>query len=229
MTLMKNKKAIFLAVATCFLVIVTVIILLNGLNKKTYEVTFYSDTGVVLKIDTVKKHSSATPPNSPKITYGKVFKSWDIDFSDVTKDLDVHPVCEETKEKMNVIVVQSLYSAKENTITVPIQLCGNVCAAGLDITIHYDKDSLKLQSVTEDGSVIYNDSTPGIVNLNYVSAVNTTADVDLCNLQFLTGSNEGEFPLTIEVKSIYAFEDGSKTDELYIPDFTAIDGMVYVN
>lgn len=226
---MKNKKTIVLAVTTCFLVIVTVIILLNGLKEKTYEVTFYSDTDVVLKIDTVKKHSSATPPSSPKITYGKVFKSWDTDFSNVTKDLDIYPVCEETKGKMNVIAVQSLYSAKENTITVPIQLCGNVCVAGLDITIHYDEDSLKLQSVTEDGSVIYNDSTPGMVNLNYVSTVNTTADVDLCNLQFLTGSNEGKVPLTIEVKSIYAFEDESKTDGLYVPDFTVIDGTVYVN
>ena len=118
---------------------------------------------------------------------------------------------------------------KENTITVPIQLCGNVCVAGLDITIHYDEYSLKLQSVTEDGSVIYNDSTPGMVNLNYVSTVNTTADVDLCNLQFLTGSNEGEFPLTIEIKSIYAFEDEIQTDELYIPGFTTIGGTVYVN
>lgn len=226
----KNKKGIILTVAICFVLVVTTVVLINVLNNKdTYDVTFYSDTGVVLKVDVVQKHLSATPPNSPKITYGKVFKSWDTDFSDVTNDLDVYPVCEDVKGKTNVIAAQSVYSAKENTLTVPIQLCGNVCVSGLDITIYYDKNSLQLKSVTEDGSVIYNDSTPGVVNLNYVSTENTTADVDLCNLQFLTGTSEGELPITIEVKSIYAFEDESKMDEMYIPDFTVINGAVYVN
>ena len=224
-----NKKGIALIIVICLISIVTAILILNAQNnKKTYDVTFYSDTGVVLKIDTVQRHASAIPPKSPQMTYGKVFKSWDTDFSDVTCDLKVYPVCEEIKGKTNVISVQSVYSVKENLLTIPVQLSGNVCVAGLDITINYDNNALELQSVVEDGFVIYNDAIPGKVTLNYVSTQNTTADVDICNLQFLTSELEGEFPITVEVKNVYAFKEDGEADELYVPDFTVINGTVYV-
>lgn len=193
-----------------------------------YTVSFYSNDGTVLKIDSVNENTSATPPVAPLMTYGTVFKSWDTDFSKVTKDLEVHPVCEEIKGKPNVLAVQGRYAKKDGTVVVPIQLCGNVCVSGLDITVRYDKELLKLKAVTEDKGVIYNDATPGIIKMNYVSAQNTVADVDICNLQFYVNATEGEIPVTIEIAGIYAFEDQDKTDTLFIPESTVIDGKVFV-
>ena len=197
-------------------------------NASKYAVTFYSNDGTVLKIDSVTENSSATPPVAPVMTYGTVFKSWDTDFSKVTKDFEVHPVCQEIKGKPNVLAVQSRYSVKDGTVVVPIQLCGNVCVSGIDMTIRYDKELLKLEEVTEDKGVVFNDATPGIIKLNYVSAQNTVADVDLCNLRFYVSAAEGEIPITIEINEIYAFENEDKTDKLYVPESTVIDGKVFV-
>lgn len=194
----------------------------------TYTVTFYSNDGTVLKIDSVKEDSFATPPVNPVMTYGMVFKSWDTDFSKVTKDLEIHPVCEEIKGKPNVLAVQSRYSQKGGTVVVPIQLCGDVCVSGLDITVRYDQELLNLKAVTEDKGVMFNDATPGIIKLNYVSTQNTVADVDVCYLQFYVNATEGEIPITIEINGIYAFEDEDKTDVLNVPESTVIDGKIYV-
>ena len=157
-----------------------------------------------------------------------VFESWDKDFSEVTKDLEIHPVCEEIKGKPNVLAVQSRYSQQDGTVVVPIQLCGDVCVSGLDVTVRYDKELLSLKAVTEDKGVVFNDATPGIVKLNYVSTQNTVADVDLCYLQFYVNAAESEIPITIEINAIYAFEDENKTDALNIPESTVIDGKVFV-
>lgn len=197
-------------------------------NTPKYTVTFYANNGTVLKIDSVSENSSAVPPATPSMTHGTVFKSWDTDFSNVTKDLEIHPVCEEIKDKPNVLVVQSRYSKKDGVVVVPIQLCGNVCVSGLDIIVRYDKELLNLKAVTEDKGVIFNDASPGVIKLNYVSTQNTVADVDICNLQFYVNAMEGEIPITIEIAGIYAFEDQEQTDTLFIPESTVIDGKIFV-
>lgn len=197
-------------------------------DASMYTVTFYSNDGTVLKIDSVYENSSATPPVAPAMTYGTVFKSWDTDFSKVTKDLEIRPVCEEVKGKPNVLAVHSRYTTKDGTVVVPIELCGDICVSGLDITVRYNQDQLKLKAVTEDKAVIFNDATPGIIKLNYVSTKNTIADVEICNLQFYVNAAEGECPITIEINGIYAFENENETDALYIPESTVIDGKIFV-
>lgn len=197
-------------------------------DASMYTVTFYSNDGTVLKIDSVYENSSATPPVAPAMTYGTVFKSWNTDFSKVSRDLEIRPVCEEVKDKPNVLAVHSRYTTKDGTVVVPIELCGDVCVSGLDITVRYNQDQLKLKAVTEDKAVIFNDATPGVIKLNYVSTKNTIADVEICNLQFYVNAAEGECPITIEINGIYAFENENETDALYIPESTVIDGKVFV-
>lgn len=197
-------------------------------NETKHTVTFYSDDGTVLKIDSVKENSFATPPVAPEMTYGMVFKAWDTDFSKVTEDLEVHPVCEEIRGKPNVLAVESRYTREDNTVVVPLQLSGDVCVSGLDITVRYDPESIKLQLVTEDAAVVVNDATPGIIKLNYVSTENTVADVDICNFKFLANVREGIIPVTVEIDGVYAFEDEDQMDKLYVPECTIIDGNVFV-
>lgn len=198
--------------------------------KEQYEVTFYSDDGTVLKIDSVAENTAAEPPVRPQMSYGKIFKSWDTDISNVTEAVAVRPVCEDLESRPNVFAVTSTYGKSAQTVTVPIQLCGEVCLSGFEITVSYDAQKLELVSVLEDGGVIYNDEVPGQLQINYVSIENTLADVDICNLEFAIKASEGEVPVTVVVNSIYACEAtvDSENDALYTPQWSVINGAVYV-
>lgn len=199
-------------------------------NKDQYTVTFYSNDGTVLKIDSVEKGKAANPPVQPQMLYGTAFTSWDADISSVTKNLEVHPICEDVKEKSNVFVIEGAYGKSGGTVIVPIRLCGDVCVSAFDLTISYDSNALELLSVTEDGAVLYNDEVPGKIKLNYVSIDNTIADVDICYLKFSVKEPQGQLPVTLELNSIYACKGSleSNNDELYVPEHLLINGTVFV-
>ena len=199
-------------------------------NPGDYKVTFYANDGSILKIDYVDEGESATPPKQPQMVYGAVFCSWDKDFTQVTGDLEVRPIWEDVSEKANVLAVEGAYGTADGTVVVPVRLCGQVCVAGLDMTIRYDPEALELRSVTEDGGVLYNDQKPGTIRLNYVSGENTEADVDLCYLEFAIKSQPGEQPITLEIHDIYAFQEKmeSNVDTMYKPACTVINSKVFV-
>lgn len=195
-----------------------------------YTVTFYSNDGTILKMESVEPHADATPPVEPQMAYGTVFVAWDSNFTDVTGNLDIHPLCVELADKPNVFAVSSAYGRIGETVVVPVRLCGDVCVSGFDITITYDADKIELKSVMEDGSVIYNDENPGEIRLNYVSAENTIADVDVCFLQFVVLEDFDFASISVEINDIYAFNDSveSQDDSMYIPGANIIDGRVYL-
>ena len=229
-TLVKNKK-FFIPVIAVVLVIVAVVCVHFATGNNEYKVTFFSDTDIVLKVDKVKKNNSAEPPREPQMTYGNIFKSWDKDFSRVRKNLKVHPVCESVIDKSNVFSMPGAYGKTGDTVFVPVQLSGNVCLSGFDITIEYDADALTLDSYFDnDEAVMINDETPGMLKINYISAKNTTADVDICTLKFFVKAKKGECPIKMTVNSIYAFEDSDdlSNDKLYTPESNVIDSTVYV-
>lgn len=202
----------------------------HPINKDQYTVTFYSNDGTVLKIDSVEKGKAANPPTQPQMLYGTVFTSWDADISSVTKNLEVHPICEDVKEKSNVFAIEGAYGKSGGTVIVPIRLCGEVCVAAFDMTISYDSDALGLVSVSEDGAVLYNDEIPGKIKLNYVSTDNTVADVDICFLEFSIKASSGQIPVNIEMHSIYTCKDilESENDDLYVPEYATLNGTIYV-
>ena len=204
---------------------------LNGDEKESqYTVTFYSNDGTVLKIDSVEKGKTANPPAQPQMLYGTVFQSWDTDISSVTKNLEVRPICEDVKEKQNIFAIEGAYGKSGGTVIVPIRLCGEVCVSAFDMTISYDSNALDLISVSEDGAVLYNDEMPGKIKLNYVSTDNTLADVDICFLEFSIKDPSGQSQVTLDMHSIYACQDSleSENDDLYVPEYTTINGTVYV-
>ena len=200
----------------------------NG--KGQYTVTFYSNDGTVLKIDSVEKGKTANPPVQPQMLYGTVFQSWDTEFSSVTKNLEVHPICEDVKGKTNIFAIEGAYGKSGGTVIVPIRLCGDVCVSAFDLTISYDSDALELVSVTEDGAVLYNDEAPGKIRLNYVSTDNTVADVDICSLEFSVKAPSGQIPVNLEMQSIYTYKDSleSENDDLYVPEYSTLNGTVYI-
>lgn len=199
-------------------------------SKKQYTVTFYSNDGTVLKVDSVAEGNTANPPMQPQMLYGTVFQSWDTDISSVTKDLKVYPICEDVKEKMNIFAIEGAYGKSGGTVIVPIRLCGDVCVSAFDLTISYDSNALELVSVTEDGAVLFNSEVPGKIRLNYVSTDNTVADVDICFLKFSVKVPSGKIPVSLEMQSIYTCKDSleSDNDDLYVPEYAILNGTVYV-
>lgn len=202
----------------------------DSVSKDQYTATFYSNDGTVLKIDSVEKGMAANPPSQPQMLFGTVFRSWDADISSVTKNLEVHPICEDVKGKPNIFAIEGAYGKSGGTVIVPIRLCGEVCVSAFDMTISYDSTALDLISVSEDGAVLYNDEVPGKIKLNYVSTDNTVADVDICFLELSMKAPSGQLPVTMELQSIYACQDSleSGNDDLYVPEYSAINGTVYV-
>lgn len=204
---------------------------LNGDGKEDqYTVTFYSNDGTVLKIDSVEKGKTANPPKQPQMLYGTVFQSWDTEISSVTKNLEVYPICKDVKGKTNVFAIEGAYGKSGGTVIVPIRLCGEVCVSAFDMTMSYDSSALDLISVSEDGAVLYNDEVTGEIKLNYVSTENTVADVDICFLEFAVKDSSGQSSLALKMHSIYACQDSleSKNDDLYVPEYSTLNGTVYV-
>lgn len=114
---------------------------------------------------------------------------------------------------------------------MPVQLCGEVCVSGFDISISYDSDVLQLKEILDkDEDVMVNSDEPGIIKLNFISTENTIGDVDMCKLKFIINSKTESTPIKIKVNSIYAFEDSKKleNDKLIKPEYYIVDSNVVV-
>ncbi len=227
----KRTTLIVLSILLAIVIIaVGVVVVKNNDNKKECEVTFLSNDGTVLKVDVVTKGQSANPPVKPQMSYGTVFKSWDVDISRITSNVKVNSVCEDISKKENVFAIEGAYGKSDGTVIVPIRLCGDVCTSAFDLTINYDSDVLELTSVKEDGGVIYNDETPGKINLNYVSVDNTTADVDICYLEFSIKSEIEQSVISLKMNKIYEYDKKAQDDDvkMIVPKYTIVNGTVFV-
>lgn len=224
----RSKKSIAIlcsVVVACIAVVVCLIVLFQRVGDgREYKVSFYSDDGTVLKVDAVQKHQSATPPVQPEMSFGTVFVKWDKDFSDITSNVRIHPVTKSVKGESNVFALSGTYGQKGSEVYVPLQLCGDVLVSGFEVTVQYDSQSLELLSVFNvDGGVVYNDTEPGVIRLNYVSIENTTADVDICTFKFMVKAENGDIPISTSVINAYA-NDG---DDMRKADYGTIDAAVF--
>ncbi len=201
-----------------------------GIPEDAWSVTFYSSDGTVLKIEAVEKNGAAVPPKAPEMAPGLVFQAWDQDFTKVTQDMHIYPVCEDLHGKPNGFAVGSAYGSQGDTVNIPVLLAGDVCTAGFDMILTYDPEKLALEGISGDDAVVYNTETPGTIRLNYVSIENTMGELDICNLAFTVLAESGSIPVTAEVVSIYACADtvDSGSDELYVPQHSVVDGAVHV-
>lgn len=199
-------------------------------NTGAYTVTYYSDDGTILKLDSAAENGASVPPAEPKMTYGSIFKSWDADLTCITGDLEVYPVCESFAGQSNVFVAAGAYGKAGDTVAVPILLCGDVCVSGFDLTVTYDPEQVELVSLDEDGAVVYNDEVPGQLRINYVSIENTVSDVDVVRMMFRINSGSTGSDITINVNGIYACEAGmeSNNDNMHIPEYCVSGSKIHV-
>lgn len=188
-------------------------------------VTFLSDDGSVLQIESIQSGALPTPPSSPELSNDHIFLRWDYTDALADGDVEISPEFQSITNVTNAFVIPSAYGKHNETITVPLRLCGNVMLFGFDLTVEYDTESLELLSVyNEDDSVIYNDEVPGAVRINYISIDNTTADVDICSFKFLLLSEDGEHPILLKIKSVYAWDESGN---VYVPEYSCLNGCIY--
>lgn len=233
------KKKIVLAAAVGLLVIVVIIAAVSGKKPKDglgmselsddrvkHQVSFYASDGEIILVDSVPEGSAATPPEIPVMKYGDCFMQWKTDFSCVTEDMDVYPEIEHIEGKKNAFIFPSAYGRKDNTVTVPLQLSGDVLLSGFDLTIGYDEKQLEFEEIrNEDGELVCNAETPGEIHMNFATARNVEADIDICHLVFRVLSENGEIPVQMTVNSIYKVnEEGN----LIPADFDIVQGKIYV-
>lgn len=222
----KKKNIVLVCIVICIVALIGVAINF-GLSKKSYEVSFYSDDNTVIKVEEVPRNDSAEPPVTPQLSYGKLFSHWNTDFSKVKGKMDIKPVCEDFTGKPNVFAMSGAYGKKDSSVTVPLQLCGNVCLSGFDITVKFDPDVLELESVfNEDGGIVYNSEREGQIKINYVSTKNTLGDVDICCFKFKIKSDEKkETPIEISASKVCAVKDD---ENIYNVEYSIINSSVYI-
>lgn len=195
-------------------------------EKNGRTVSYFSDDGSIVLIETVEQGESPTPPSLPELSDEHVFSRWNYSDANAEENVEVYPEYQTISDLPNAFALPGAYGVSGETVCLPLKLCGDVKLCGFDLTVEYNVDLLQLISIyDEDGSALINDEIPGTININYVSAENTIADVDICSFKFLVLSNDGEIPVTLKIKSVYAWDEN---ETLCVPDYHNVDGCVYV-
>lgn len=196
-------------------------------NQKEYTITFLAKDGQVLETVTVDPNKGFTPPMTPPVPPDEIFTGWNDDFKE-TEDNQV--VKEETisvAEMDNAIAISAGYGVPGGKVTLPLQLCGKVNLCGLDLMIQFNPQELQFKEFSyEDDAVICNfDNNTGEVKLNFLTMRNVTSAVDLCDMIFEIVGDADEAKLTIDVKTIIAFDENQN---IITPDYRTIHGTVRV-
>lgn len=170
--------------------------------KPNYTVTFLNDDKSIFKQVTVVSGEAPTSPGTPTMLQGYAFNGWDADLTSITKDMTVLPIREKLSDEKTVIAISDGYGVTDDSVSVPIALCGKVDICCFEIKITYDKTLLQfIEFSNEDAGITVNcDSENGIIYLNYISTQNTTGQVDLCDVTFkLIGTRNVQTPLNVMV------------------------------
>src|SRR5690554_602991 len=151
--------------------------------KTTYQVTFLDGNGDVFNLQEVDYGSDATTPNGipskrPTDDVSYIFIGWDIDYTNVTKDLIVRALYEEIAREYLVIfknsegiIIKEELVRKNNSATAP-----NVTEIPSDEYYHYiPKWTVPFDRVTEDiVTELYYEKVERIYTLTFYSYDATT-------------------------------------------------------
>ena len=200
----------------------------NESKAETYLVTFVAPDHSILYIDKVKKGEAAEPPANMVMPQGYIFSYWDKDFSNVTEEMTIYAVCQQIPSSGNVLTLGGSYASKGEQVTVPLQLCGDVCLCAFDIRVVYDKEVLDfVEFSSKDSAVDANCmEEKGVIYLNYGSRENTTGEVDLTDLVFTVVGEAAWTSVTIEVMEVISFDENY---DFYVPECTTISAIIRIS
>lgn len=224
--LTKKRTIIIACLLMATLLLILALVFQFKKEPKEYEVIFYSDNEKVLSVSKITHGQMATPPVAPQLSNGLIFQKWDKELLNVRENMQIHPCYTAVSESENAITLPGTYGVCGTTVSIPLKLCGKVCLSGVDLTVEYDSDVLRLNGIEdEDQAIIYNSENPGVVRLNYVSLENTTAEVDFCNLSFSIIKEVSETPIRLKVNSICA---NGEENAFYTPSYRLVDATLYI-
>ena len=173
-----------------------------------YLVRFLTDEGIPISILECNKGETLIPPTPPR-QINNVFVGWDGDYSNITQNVDIIATYVDVSQTTNAISADTTYVATDSEFNVVVGIYGSVSFCGLDMDVSYDSDLLELIEIADvDDCIILNDSTKGIIHMNYVTTSNTTGEVAFMTLSFkLKEDNKVETGLHMQVNSIYVLGD----------------------
>lgn len=192
-----------------------------------YTVTFFDKEGSVYDVQKVAAGENAKPSGNP-IKSGFLFDGWDDNFTNVTYERSVTAKWIDTSEFDNLFAMPAIYTKAVDTFTVPVKLCGKVNLSAFDLEIIYDVGMLEFQEYkNEDDDVILNhDSKTGIIHMNFVSNLNISGEIDLCDLLFKTvGRISDKTKIAIAVKEVIQLDEGGNITKA---QFNTLDSKVNI-
>lgn len=174
-------------------------------KERIYKIEFYDHSGIIVKIEYVKKGSSATAPMLAEVK-GKTFIKWDVDFNNVTQDLKVNPVYEEEKNYLYYELGNDDYGD-----FIVIGLSGDIKIAAFDIDLILNTSRITIFEVMNYNHVMFNKDIDGKVSFNYASSDNLVEDTILLKIYYFGEVKKGY---------IFAVIKGAKfiTDDYKIED-----------
>lgn len=196
-------------------------------GKDEFYVNFFSSDGSLLATNIVKKGEKAIPPTAPVMPVGYVFSHWDTDFSNVQQDLEVRAVCVEIPQNGNVLALESAAGYVGETVILPLRLTGDVCLAGVDLTMNYDADCLEFVEMAYEDDLVITNVKPekGAILLNYLGSNNATGEVDLCDCVFRIKQDMETTAVEVVVESAVALDE---REQFYKPKCETINATVTV-
>ena len=142
--------------------------------------------------------------------------------------VNVKPVYADVRNLENTVAMPAVYGNAGGQFKVPLMLCGKVNLCGIDLSVHYNREKLRLISVenVDKGVVSSKDEEKGEFRMNYVSTNNVTEEIHFCDLVFeALDETGGEADLNIEVREILAFDEN---DDFITPKMNLIDTKIYM-
>lgn len=202
----------------------TVTALYEQISGESYTVTFADHRGKVLSEQTVPEGGDAVLPEAPEKA-GAQFLGWSGNYANVTQDETVRAVYSDEK---NVIVVHSASAKADGTVTVLVEITGQVKTCGFDMSLFFDP-ALELVAYDNDLhlDVVFNaDAYENGVSLNFSSTTDKEKPRDIVELTFrLSKSATGTLPITARMTSIKELRGNRIIDT----DYVLVNGAIHVD
>lgn len=210
-------------------------------TEKTVTITFalnYPDAGVYA-VKQTKTTDSLTEPAMPE-RFSYRFLGWYTAASGGTKVSFPGKFSEDTTvyahwsqdlqtKQDNVFLLTGLYDAEQKTVTVELDLTGEVSLCGFDMRISYPKELVKLKELDEIRElplVASSDPELGLIRFNYAVASNITEDRNILSMTFDVIGDPGEY-IYIELLPVEVIKTDAAYD-IYPAESSQINWGVYI-
>jgi len=139
------------------------------------------------------------------------------------------PAQQDTTNMKNALVLPEVAGNKGETISIPLQVCGQVELCAFDLRISYDRNRLMYvgSENADDELIVHCKENEGILLINYLRISNLKEPHRFCDLQFKVLTKDVcTSELYVEVVEVVALEE---TGDILICETSAVNGVARLN